>query len=123
MAVRDYRELEVWQKAMDLVALVYRQTARFPREEMYGLTNQLRRASVSIPSNIAEGQGRRTTKEFLYHLSVARGSVLEIQTQVEIAKRLLYLTGDQCIELDQQIIMVIRLLNGLMNALDRKLQT
>ena len=123
MAVLDYRELEVWQKAMDLVKMVYRHTAGFPREEMFGLTNQLRRASVSIPSNVAEGQGRRTTKEFLYHLSVARGSILEVQTQVEIARRLLYLTEDQGKELDQQIIMVIRLLNGLMNALDRKLQT
>jgi four helix bundle protein len=123
MPVQNYRELEVWQKAMDLVALVYRQTARFPREEMYGLRNQLRRASVSIPSNIAEGQGRRTTKEFLHHLSIARGSVLEVQTQVEIAKRLQYLTEDQAAELDRLIVMVLRLLNGLMNALDRKLES
>jgi four helix bundle protein len=122
MTVQDYRQLEVWQKAMDLVLLVYRCTAHFPKDEMYGLTNQLRRASVSIPSNIAEGQGRRTTKEFLHHLSIARGSALEVQTQAEIAKRLEYLTEDQAGKLDEAICVVIRLLNGLINALERKLQ-
>ncbi len=122
MPVQNYRELEVWQKGLDLVVLIYRETARFPREEIYGLTNQLRRASVSIPSNIAEGQGRRSTKEFLHHLSIARGSALEVQTQLEIAKRLQYLTEDQATELDCLTVMVIRLLSGLMNALDRKLQ-
>jgi four helix bundle protein len=122
MPVQNYRQLEVWQKGMDLVALNYRQTARFPREEIYGITNQLRRASASIPSNIAEGQGRRSTREFLHHLSIARGSALEMQTQIEIAKRLQYLTEDQAVELDYLTVNVIRLLSGLMNALDRKLQ-
>jgi four helix bundle protein len=123
MTVQDYRQLEVWQQAMHLVMLVYRSAACFPKEEMYGLTNQLRRASVSIPSNIAEGQGRRTTREFLHHLSIARGSALEVQTQAEIAKRLKYLTEDPARELDEATRVVIRLLNGLINALERKLQS
>ncbi len=72
MAVQDYRELKVWQKAMDLVTVVYQYTKAFPKDEMYGLTSQLRWAAVSVPSNIAEGQGRRSTKEFLNQLSVAR---------------------------------------------------
>jgi len=77
---------------------------------------------VSVPSNIAEGQGRRTTKEFLNHLSMARGSLLEVQTQVEIACRLQYLESEQTHLLHVQTTVVVRLLNGLMNALDRKLQ-
>lgn len=73
MKVRNYQELIVWQKAMDLVEQVYASSKSFPREEIYGLTSQLRRAAVSIPSNIAEGQGRRTTADFVRHLSIAYG--------------------------------------------------
>jgi len=73
MAVKNYQELIVWQKAMDLVEGVYRVTAKFPKEEIYGLTAQIRRAAVSIPSNVAEGQGWHTTRDFLYFLSVADG--------------------------------------------------
>ena len=73
MTVKDYRELIVWQKAMGLVELLYRRTRLFPKEELYGLTSQMRRAAVSIPSNIAEGQGRRTTRDFIHFLSIARG--------------------------------------------------
>jgi four helix bundle protein len=122
MAVQDYRQLEVWQEAMNLVTLVYQHTAKFPKEETYGLTNQLRRAAVSVPSNVAEGQGRRSTKEFLNHLSIARGSALEVQTQLEIARRLGCLNDQQVKELDQQLGTVIRLVNGLIRALDRKLK-
>ena len=122
MAVQDYRQLEVWQEAMNLVILIYQHTSKFPKEETYGLTNQLRRAAVSVPSNIAEGQGRRSTKEFLNQLSVARGSLLELQTQVEIGKRLKYLAQPEAECLEEKVGTVIRLLNGLMRALDRKLQ-
>ena len=120
MPLQDYRQLEVWQEAMNLVTLIYQSTAGFPREETYGLTNQLRRAAVSVPSNIAEGQGRRSTKEFLNQLSVARGSLLEVQTQVEISSRLKYLAADQVGGLEQRIGTVARLLNGLIRSLDRK---
>ncbi len=77
-----------WQKAMDLSSAVYVATRSFPKEERFGLTNQLRRASVSVPSNIAEGQGRLTPHEFLHFLGIARGSALEVETQLELAERL-----------------------------------
>jgi four helix bundle protein len=88
---RSYRDLIAWQKAMKLVAEIYGATRRFPREECYGLTNQLRRAAVSVPSNIAEGQARFSQKEFHHFLSQARGSLVEIETQLLIAKDLEYL--------------------------------
>ena len=95
MAVQNYRELIVWQKAMDLVELVYQATKAFPKEELYGLTNQVRRASVSIPSNIAEGQARQSTAEFKNFLSIAQGSRAEVETQIMIAQRLGYLPRQQ----------------------------
>jgi four helix bundle protein len=88
MKVKNYRELIVWQKAMDLVEGVYKSSKGFPREEVYALTSQIRRAAVSIPSNIAEGQGRRSTAEFLHHLSIAHGSLRETETQILVAARL-----------------------------------
>jgi four helix bundle protein len=85
---KSYRELVAWQKAMLLVTQIYRATKTFPVEERYGLTNQLRRAAVSVPSNIAEGQGRFSSRDFHRFLGTARGSLVEIETQVEIAKNL-----------------------------------
>src|SRR5437870_12101920 len=90
MKVKNYQELIVWQRAIDLVEDVYKASKNFPREEIYGLTSQIRRAAVSIPSNIAEGQGRRTTSDFLRHLSIAYGSLREVETQILIARRLKY---------------------------------
>ena len=92
----SYRDLIAWQKAMDLVTAIYRATAGFPRDEIYGLTSQLRRAAVSIPSNIAEGQGRQSTREFIHFLSIAYGSLNEAQTQILIAERLKYLNDSDC---------------------------
>src|SRR5690242_16757979 len=92
--VKSYRDLVAWQKAMDLATLIYDVTHGWPREEMYGLTSQIRRAAVSIPSNIAEGQGRASTKEFIHHLSIARGSLLELETQVILSKRLGYIKSE-----------------------------
>jgi four helix bundle protein len=119
MAIRQYSELIVWQKAMDLAESVYTATARFPREEQFGLTNQLRRAAVSVPSNIAEGQGRRSTNEFLQHLSIARGSLQEAQTQVLLAGRLSYLGSPDVTEIMNLASEVAKLLNGLTNALTK----
>lgn len=96
MKVRNYQDLIVWQKAMDLVEQIYSTSKSFPREEIYGLTSQLRRAAVSIPSNIAEGPGRRTTADFVRHLSISYGSLREVETQILIAARLLYLTKERC---------------------------
>ena len=95
MVIQHYRELIVWQKAMDLVEQVYQATKVFPREEIYGLTSQVRRAAVSIPSNIAEGQARKSTAEFSNFLSIAQGSKAEVETQILIAVRLQYLTQEQ----------------------------
>jgi len=86
--VKSYRDLIAWQKAMELTVAVYQLTSTFPREEIYGLTSQLRRASTSIPSNIAEGQGRNTTGEFLQFLGHARGSLFEVETQLLVASKL-----------------------------------
>ena len=86
--VQSFRDLLVWQKSMDLTTAVYRITQTFPRDELFGLTSQLRRSALSIPSNIAEGQGRLNTREFRQFLGVARGSNCELQTQLEVARRL-----------------------------------
>ena len=117
MKVRNYQELIVWQRAMDLVESVYKASRDFPREELYSLTSQIRRAAVSVPSNIAEGQGRRTTSDFLRHLSIACGSLREVETQLLIAERLSYLTAAQLEPVMAYAGEVGRLLNGLMNSL------
>jgi len=119
MKVRNYQELIVWQKAMDLVELIYSSSKIFPRDEIYGLTSQLRRAAVSIPSNIAEGQGRRTTADFLRYLSISYGSLREVETQTLIAARLQYLTKGRSQEILKMAGEVGRLLNGLMSSLTR----
>lgn len=117
MKLKNYQELIVWQKAMDLVEEVYKASRTFPREEIYGLTSQIRRAAVSVPSNIAEGQGRRTTADFLRHLSIAHGSLREVETQILIAERLKYVTRGTCQEVMNLAGEVGRLLNGLINSL------
>ena len=117
MAVKNYRELIAWQKAMDLVELVYQETKTFPKEELYGLTSQIRRAAVSVPSNIAEGQARKSTAEFLNFLSIAQGSRAEMETQTILARRLGYVTNEMAQQICDQSEEVARLLNGLMNSL------
>jgi four helix bundle protein len=120
MPVKDYRDLIVWQKAMDLVETVYRITAAFPKEEVYGLTSQLRRAAVSVPSNIAEGNGRNTTRDYVHFLGMAYGSVKEMETQVLIAERLRYVSAHHSDELVKMTGEIARLISGLMNSLNRK---
>ena len=117
MAVHSYRELLAWQEAMDFAAEVYRVTRRFPKEELYGVTSQLRRAAVSIPSNIAEGQGRQTTGEFRQFLGHARGSLLETETQILLSDRLEYLDHQTTGRLLQQSAEVGRIVNGLLSSL------
>jgi len=121
MTVKNYQELVAWQKAMDLVEDVYKLTKHFPREELYALTSQIRRAAVSVPSNIAEGQGRRTTSDFLRHLSIAYGSLREVETQAMIAQRLKYVAGANVKSVIDRAGDVGRLLNGLMSALEKRI--
>ena len=87
MAMQSFRDLEVWKVAMDLAAECYKVTKTFPKDELFGMTSQIRRAAASIPANIAEGQGRDHTKEFLNFLSIARGSLMEVQTHLLLAQR------------------------------------
>lgn len=100
-AAQSFRELVVWQRSIQLATAVYRMTQGFPREELYGLTSQMRRCAVSVPSNIAEGQGRNSTGEFRQFLGVARGSNFELQTQLEIARRLGFGNGKLIDEADE----------------------
>lgn len=115
--ITTYRDLDVWKESMNLCELVYELTNKFPEKELYGLTSQLRRASVSIPSNIAEGQGRRGSKELLHHLSIAKGSLCEMETQIILSVRFHFMSkpdGELIWEKAQE---VGRLLNGLIRSL------
>jgi len=115
MTVKRYEELVVWQKAMLLAKKVYCVQKQLPKEEIYGLGDQIRRAVVSIPSNIAEGFGRDTDKEFKHFLSIARGSLFETKTQLQLAENLGYLTIDS--EMLALFDEIGRLLNGLSRSL------
>lgn len=96
MSWKHYKDLIVWQKSMDLVDEIYSLVKLLPREEMYALADQMRRASISVPSNIAEGHGRQTEKEFKQFLSIAKGSVCELETHIEICIRQAYFTKNEC---------------------------
>lgn len=116
----SYRDLVVWQAAIELVTKIYKTTANFPKQEIYGLTAQIRRAAVSVPSNIAEGQGRNSGREFLQFLGHAKGSLVEVETQLFIACNLAYITKEQRSALLQESDRVSRLLNGLMLSLKKR---
>ncbi len=116
---QSYRDLIVWHKAMDLVTEIYRVTQNFPKGEIFGLISQLRRAAVSIPSNIAEGQGRLSKGEFRVFLGNARGSLSEVETQVLIAKNLDYLSQNETTKLLDLASEVGRILNGLIASMKK----
>lgn len=118
----SFRDLVVWQKAMALATDVYRVTERFPRTETYGLTNQLRRASVAVPSDIAEGKGLLSKREFIQMLARARGSLFEVVTQLEIGKNLQYVSAADFGRVSEECAEVGRLLNGLIRAIRRSLR-
>jgi four helix bundle protein len=117
MAGQSYRDLVVWQRAMQLVTSIYRVTEGFPKTEIFGLSSQIKRAVVSIASNIAEGQGRESRKEFLHHLSIAYGSLTEVETQVQIAVNLSFIDAAEADRLFEQCSEVGRMLNGLSRSL------
>ena len=115
---RGHRSLSAWQKSIDLVEAVYAATKSFPKEEMFGLTSQMRRAAVSVPANIAEGAARGGTKELVYFVNIASASLSELDTHIEIARRLGYLTDET---LQKQANDVATLVLGLLISLKRKL--
>ena len=115
--VRSYRELKVWQKGIDLVKMVYSLTRSFPKSEIYGLTNQMQRSAVSIPSNIAEGQGRQHTAEFRQFLHVALGSAAELDTQLVVALELGYVTAENAQPIFDLILEIRKMTYALLNKL------
>jgi four helix bundle protein len=114
-----FKDLRVWQESMNFALNVYRITASFPKHEMYSLSQQVRRAAVSVASNIAEGKGHRSDKEFLHFLFHARGSLLEVRTQLLIAGGLQYVSEEKVRELESQAEDLGRALNGLITSLER----
>ena len=113
-----YSQLLVWQKAMDLVADVYKLTGAFPQDERFGLESQLRRAAVSVPANIAEGHGRKATRAYVNHVSIANGSLMEVETLVEIAARLRYLDLHQKDDILARTDEIGKMLSGLRRSLN-----
>jgi four helix bundle protein len=118
MKLNSYTELIAWQKAMDLVTSVYRTTMTFPKEEIYGLTSQMRRSAVSVPSNIAEGQGRLSKNEFKHFLGMSRGSLLELETQILVAQNLGYVDVEETNALISSSNEVGKVINGLIRSLN-----
>ena len=119
--VSHFRELHVWQRGMDIVETVYRVSATLPKSELYGLTGQVRRAAVSVPSNIAEGHTRASTKEYLNHVSMAQASLAEVETQMEIASRLGYLASADLSAVLEQAAVLGKQLYALRNALAKRI--
>ena len=121
--MNNYKELLVWQKAVNLALEVYKSISHFPDIEKFGLTNQIRRAASSVSANIAEGWGRGTTKEYIHFLLVARGSLMELETHSIIARGLGYLNQDQVNETTGKIEEIAKMLNGLIQSLKGRSQT
>jgi four helix bundle protein len=118
--INGYRDLLVWQRAMDLAVDSYRLTARFPATERYGLTLQLRKSAASVPANIAEGRGRRSTAEFIRFLNISYGSLTELETHLLLAERLGYCSTDETGEMIRRSEEIGRMLNGLIASLRRR---
>jgi four helix bundle protein len=115
--INSFKELIVWQEAMNLVEMIYMCTKRFPKEEIYGLTSQMRRAAISIPANIAEGYGRKARKEYIQFLAISNGSLTELETHVLIAHRINYLEENDLEKILSQMQTVGRLLSAIRKAL------
>lgn len=123
MVINSHKDLIVWKKSIQLCKLVYKLTEKFPREETFGLTSQMRRCAVSIPSNIAEGRSRGTKKDFSQFLRIALGSASELETQIEIAKELSYLDLKESLDVNSILSEVSRMIMGLIKKLSLKANT
>ena len=120
MEKTSYKDLKVWQRAIDLVPMIYQMTSSLPKHETYALGDQLRRAAVSIPANIAEGQARQHPKEFVQHLTIAKGSLAEVHTLLIVAQRLNYLEPARFAELEAMTTEVAKMLNGLIRSIRKR---
>jgi four helix bundle protein len=118
--VESFKDLIVWQKGIDLVNEIYKTTRPFPKEEMYCLTSQIRRAAISVPANIAEGWGRGTTKNYIQFLEISRGSLFELNTLIIIAYNQEYISKKSCDEIENKLNEIGRMLNALITKLDSK---
>ena len=118
--LHDHKELIAWQKAIELVEEVYKMTQTFPKEEMFGIISQMRRCSISIPSNIAEGHSRNSSGEFKQFLGIAKGSSAELETQLIIAQKLGYITNEKLGEVNSVLVDVRKLISGLLRSLNKK---
>ncbi len=121
--VRSYRDLVVWQSAMDLAVDAHRLSQRWPKSELYGLTAQLKRSALSVPANIAEGHGREHLGDYLHHLSIANGSLMELETELVMAQRLGYLAADDAAAVLKQAGRIGRMLAGLTRRLKERLRS
>ncbi|HWE40140.1 MAG TPA: four helix bundle protein [Isosphaeraceae bacterium] len=119
MGIQSYRDLRVWQGAMDLVVEVYRITTRFPERELYGLVSQMRRTAVEIPASIAQGHTLEATRDFLHHINRAQGHLATLQTHLEVVQRLGYLAEDECGAALDRTVTIFKQLYALRNALHR----
>jgi four helix bundle protein len=119
--VHSHRQLKVWNVGLEIAERIYRVTAGFPKHETYGLSSQMQRAAVSVPSNIAEGHARDSTKEFLHHISIAFGSLAELDTQLELSKRLGYSGAQDPNDLPARLTELGKMLSGLQRSLKAKL--
>jgi four helix bundle protein len=117
--MNNFRELKVWQKAITLVKKIYLSTQSYPKEEQFGLTNQIRRCAVSIPSNIAEGAGRKCEKEFEHFLYVSLGSCFEFETQLIISRELEYISQETFSNLEKEIIEIEKMIRGLQKTINQ----
>ena len=118
--IRTHKDLKIWQRSVALVTRGYAITEKFPKSEMWGLTNQIRRASVSVPSNIAEGSGRRSAKELVQFLHIASGSLAELETQFIIAKNLGFIANNEYSEIEQEIHEIIRMISAMSKSIMSK---
>lgn len=120
--MKDHKDLIVWQKSMELTRIIYTLTKRFPQGEIFGLTNQIRRAVVSIPSNIAEGFGRNSDKQFIHFLKIAKGSVAELETQLLISRDLSYLTAKDAKSTLALYDEIARMLGALIRNIEKRVE-
>jgi four helix bundle protein len=118
--MKSHKDLDVWNKGIDLVTMIYNITRRFPKDELYSLTNQIRRAAISIPSNIAEGAARKHSKEFIHFLYISLGSISELETQIIISENLKYSQYSDSLKLQNELTELRKMILGLIRYLENK---